>query len=52
PSRSSRVISRTPLGRFGDARDIGAAALYLCSPAARFVTGTCLTVDGGASIGF
>jgi NAD(P)-dependent dehydrogenase (short-subunit alcohol dehydrogenase family) len=50
--RSARVLSRTPLGRFGEARDIGAAALYLCSPAARFITGTCLTVDGGASIGF
>ncbi len=52
PQRSARVISRTPLGRFGDARDIGSAALYLCCPAAHFVTGTCLVVDGGVSIGF
>jgi gluconate 5-dehydrogenase len=37
---------------FGDRRDIGLAATFLCSPAARFITGTVLPVDGGASIGF
>jgi gluconate 5-dehydrogenase len=40
------------MNRFGDPQDIGWAAVYLCSPAARFVTGICLAVDGGASIGF
>lgn len=52
PKRAERVISRTALRRFGEPADIGAAAVYLCSPAARFVTGTCLVVDGGASVGF
>jgi gluconate 5-dehydrogenase len=50
--RKSRILSRTPMGRFGEAGDIGAAAVYLCSPAGRFVTGVLLPVDGGASIGF
>jgi NAD(P)-dependent dehydrogenase (short-subunit alcohol dehydrogenase family) len=40
------------MGRFGEPDDIGWAAVYLCSPAARFVTGVVLPVDGGASIGF
>jgi gluconate 5-dehydrogenase len=52
PARARRVLQRTPLGGFGSAEDIGWAAAYLCSPAARFVTGVVLPVDGGASIGF
>jgi len=52
PARKRRALARTPLGRFGEPEDIGAAAVYLCSPAAKFVTGAVLPVDGGASIGF
>ncbi len=36
-----------PLGRWGRAEDVAAAALYLCSPAASFVTGAVLVIDGG-----
>jgi gluconate 5-dehydrogenase len=50
--RTAKILSRTPMGRFGEPDDIGWAAVYLCSPAARFVTGTLLPVDGGASQGF
>lgn len=50
--RMQRILHRTPLGKFGDIHDIGNAALYLCSPAAKFVSGAILPVDGGASIGF
>lgn len=52
PERSRKILSRTPMHRFGDAEDIGWAATFLCSPAAGFITGTVLPVDGGASIGF
>lgn len=52
PARSNRILQRTPMGRFGAAEDIGWAAVYLCSPAAKFVTGVLLPIDGGASQGF
>ena len=52
PARSHKILSRTPCGTFGQPEDVGWAAAYLCSPAARFVTGIVLPVDGGASIGF
>jgi gluconate 5-dehydrogenase len=50
--RTQKILGRTPMNCFGDPSDIGWAAVYLCSPAAKFVTGTVLAVDGGASIGF
>jgi NAD(P)-dependent dehydrogenase (short-subunit alcohol dehydrogenase family) len=52
PARKEKVLGRTPMNRFGDPEDIGWAATYLCSSAAKFVTGVVLPVDGGASIGF
>jgi NAD(P)-dependent dehydrogenase (short-subunit alcohol dehydrogenase family) len=45
--RSSAILARTPLARWGTPEDVAGAALFLCSPAARFVTGTVLPVDGG-----
>ncbi|HOV39571.1 MAG TPA: SDR family oxidoreductase [Spirochaetales bacterium] len=50
--RKQKILGRTPLNRFGSPEDVGWAAVYLCSPAGQFITGTCLTVDGGVSIGF
>ena len=52
PARKTKVLGRTPAGRLGLPEDIGWAAVYLASPAARFVTGVTLPVDGGASVGF
>ncbi|MFZ5976553.1 MAG: glucose 1-dehydrogenase [Hydrotalea flava] len=50
--RMQKVLSRTPLGVLGRPEDIAAAALFLSSDAAKFITGTILPVDGGNSIGF
>ncbi len=50
PNRSQRILERTPLGRWGDPSDVAGAALFLCSPAASFITGAILPVDGGYSI--
>lgn len=42
-----RIVRGTPLGRVGDAEELGGAAVFLASDASRFVTGTTVTVDGG-----
>ncbi|WP_052891231.1 SDR family NAD(P)-dependent oxidoreductase [Thermogemmatispora carboxidivorans] len=46
-----RVTGRIPLGRWGQADDVVAAALFLTSPAASFITGQVLIVDGGEVLG-
>ena len=43
----AEILKKIPLGCLGQAEDIAAAALYLASPGARYVTGQVLTVDGG-----
>ncbi len=45
--RADAILARTPLGRWGEAEDLGGAVLFLCSEQAAFVTGTILPVDGG-----
>ncbi len=47
PEVNRQFMSKTPLGRWGDPKDIGQLALYLCSDAAGFMTGTDIVVDGG-----
>ena len=47
PARSDALLSRVPLGRWGQPEDIAGPALFLASPAAAFITGAILPVDGG-----
>lgn len=52
PERKAKVFGRTPMGIMGQPSDIGEAAYFLASDAAKFITGVVLPVDGGNSIGF
>jgi len=47
PDRNRAILDRIPAGRWGQASDIAGAAVYLCTPAARYVHGAVLNVDGG-----
>lgn len=44
------MLERIPLGRFGSPEDVAAAVGFLLSPAARYITGTVLSVDGGMAM--
>ena len=48
---NASIIDHTPLGRWGTREDLPGIYLFLASPAAEFVTGTVLTVDGGYEVG-
>ena len=41
------VLLRTPMGRVGEAQEVAAAVAFLCLPAAGYITGECIAVDGG-----
>jgi NAD(P)-dependent dehydrogenase (short-subunit alcohol dehydrogenase family) len=45
--RSRTILARTPLRRWGNPDDVAQAVVFLCSPAAAFITGTIMPVDGG-----
>ena len=47
PPLNAQFIARIPVGRWGDVREVGKLALYLCSPDAGFITGTDILIDGG-----
>lgn len=47
PEIEKAMLKHTPLGRLGEAQDIAHAALFLCSPAASWISGQVLTVSGG-----
>ena len=50
-ARKSEVLAGVPLARYGSVDDIAAAAVYLASPGAAYVTGVVLPVDGGIGMG-
>jgi gluconate 5-dehydrogenase len=47
PAFKAGIVSRIPLGRVGETRDLVGPAIFLCSDAASFVTGQVLGIDGG-----
>ena len=44
------IKDATPLGRAGTPEEVAAAIVWLCQPEAAFITGTCLTIDGGFTV--
>jgi NAD(P)-dependent dehydrogenase (short-subunit alcohol dehydrogenase family) len=47
PEKSEQFMSHTPMRRWGDPKDVGKLALFLCSDDASFITGTDMVIDGG-----
>ena len=47
PDRNQAILARLPAGRWGTPEDLVGALIFLCSPAAAYVHGTILPVDGG-----
>jgi tropinone reductase I len=50
PDYLEEVLSRTPMGRIGEAEEVAAAAVFLSLPCASYITGQCLAIDGGFSV--
>ncbi len=48
--RGARIIEHTPAGRFGLADELAGTVVWLCSPAAKFVTGSVIPIDGGFGV--
>ncbi len=48
-ARGQKIIDHTPAGRFGDPQELIGPLIWLCSPAAKFVNGSLIMVDGGAN---
>lgn len=47
PEANAQFLSKIPAGRWGESREVGALAVYLCSEDAGYITGTDVLIDGG-----
>ena len=47
PEAYKAFLAKIPLGRWGQPEELGGLAVFLCSPAGAFVTGTSVVIDGG-----
>jgi len=50
PEALAAILARTPLGRIAEPHEVAAAVAFLALPAASYITGQCLAVDGGMTI--
>ncbi len=50
PERLAKVLAATPMGRVGEPEEVASVVAFLCMPAASYVTGECVTIDGGFSV--
>lgn len=50
PVRLGKILATTPLGRIGEPEEVASLVAFLCMPAAAYITGQCIAVDGGFSV--
>jgi len=50
PVRLGKIVATTPLGRVGEPEEVASVVAFLCMPAASYVTGECVSIDGGFSV--
>jgi len=50
PVRLGKILATTPMGRVGEPEEVASVVAFLCMPASSYVTGECVTIDGGFSV--
>jgi len=49
PERLGKILAATPMARIGEPEEVASAVAFLCMPAASYITGECIVIDGGFS---